>query len=60
MKNIISKLTLQVSYSINSIQNALFHIGTEMPKGGVRHKAGQLPWPPLAKIQLYFTLYISR
>ncbi len=43
-----------------SIRNTLFHIATEMPKGGVRHKAGQLPWPPLAKsIILFHSLHIT-
>ena len=43
-----------------SIRNTLFYIVTEMPKGGVRHKAGQLPWPPLAKnIILFHSLHIT-
>ena len=43
-----------------SIRNTLFHIATEMPKGGVRYKAGQLPWPPLAKsIILFHSLHIT-
>jgi len=43
-----------------SIRNMLFHIATEMPKGGVRHEAGQLPWPPLAKsIILFHSLHIT-
>ena len=43
-----------------SIRNTLFYIVTEMPKGGVRYKAGQLPWPPLAKnIILFHSLHIT-